>query len=90
MAVGGRSLLLTADGGKTWSGQPLKNASPSAAYYGLDGHIWLAGQTLTGGRERGAAPLAGWWPELDGLQRPVLLGLRRVGTGETSRNQEAS
>ena len=53
VAVGGRSLLLTADGGKTWSGQPLKNVSLSAAYYGPDGHIWLAGQTLTGGREDG-------------------------------------
>ncbi|MDB4898172.1 MAG: hypothetical protein JWN15_4434, partial [Firmicutes bacterium] len=47
-------LLFTADGGRTWSGQPLKGLSVSAADYRPDGHIWLAGHTDTGGgREDG-------------------------------------
>lgn len=53
VAAGGRSLLLTSDGGKTWSGRPLKDVSLTAADYGPDGQIWLAGQTMTGGREDG-------------------------------------
>lgn len=53
VAAGPRSVLLTSDGGKTWSGQPLKNVSLTSASYTPDGQIWLAGATMTGGKEDG-------------------------------------
>lgn len=44
----GRNLLLTTDGGVTWSGQSLDGLSISSASYLEDGQIWLTGYQIGG------------------------------------------